>query len=146
MKIRKATEKDSEILFQWRNDQETRENSIETREIPWEGHVKWLEKSLVNSMRNLYIVEDDNAVLYGTIRLDKENDKMYEISWTVAPSLRGQGIGKAMMKKFFAEYLQDKKGHVIARAKKANSASIKIIESLGFTYQNEQGGLTCWVW
>ena len=33
--IRKATETDSKLYFQWANDPETRANSINTSEIEW---------------------------------------------------------------------------------------------------------------
>ena len=146
MKIRKATIEDAQNLFDWRNDSETRANSIETGEILWENHINWLQKSLLNPMRDLYIIEDDQGASCGTIRLDNDGDGEYEISWTVAPEFRGKGIGKKMTKKFFDEYLKDKKRHVIARVKKENIASIKMIESLGFFLEDEKDGLQSWIW
>ena len=143
IKIRKATMEDARRLYEWRNDPDTRANSVHTEEIPWENHLSWLEKTLKDHKRDLYVVEEAGEPC-GTIRLDDDGENWFEISWTVAPEFRGKGIGKKMTQKFFDEYLGDKKERVIARVKKENIASIKMIKSLGFVFKQEEGGLEIW--
>lgn len=137
--FRKATIDDAKILFDWRNDPETRRQSINTGEIIWDKHLEWFKKSLINPNRKIMIAmfQDEEV---GTIRLDIE--KPYsELSWTVASSARGRGIGTKMVEravKFFERPLK-------AQIKPENLASIKIAETAGFEKKNENKEISEWV-
>ncbi len=120
---------DAKILFDWRNDPLTRENSHNTDEVPWENHVAWLEKSLVSPTRTLYIAEAE-GVPVGTVRADLHNGAR-ELSWTVAPEARGKGFGKAMVLQFVREILPGVR--LIASVKKGNRASESIARALGLS-------------
>ena len=37
---------DARLLFQWRNEKETRANSLHSEELVYEDHVRWLENVL----------------------------------------------------------------------------------------------------
>src|SRR3989344_1181800 len=126
--IRPATLDDAECLFLWRNDEETRRNSINTDPVERESHVGWLTRSLTNSARKLYIVEAD-GIPAGTVRTDILNDGAYELSWTVAPEARGKGIGKAMLVQFKQEVLPE--ARIVATIQDGNVASEKIAQALG---------------
>jgi hypothetical protein len=45
MKIRHALESDSKYLWQWRNDPQTRQNSVNQDEISWGDHNNWFTAS-----------------------------------------------------------------------------------------------------
>ena len=53
--IRLATADDSERLFAWRNDPDTRRASHNTDVVPLERHAEWFEKSLQRSDRIMLI-------------------------------------------------------------------------------------------
>ena len=128
--LRPATLEDAETLLVWRNDSETRRNSRTIDEVAWEGHIMWLQKTLSGAIptRMLYIALHDGTPV-GTVRSDKGEDDMVELSWTIAPSARGKGFGKVMVTQFAAEIHPGKK--LLASIRKGNIASEKIAQALG---------------
>lgn len=133
--LRKATMDDAETLFRWRNDPLTRQNSFTTDEVPWESHIKWLEASFQNPNRALYIAE------CGTVRADIQGDRV-ELSWTVAPEIRGKGFGKAMVAcavSLYPDFI------LTASIKPGNVASEKIAESAGFHLASRDKHASHWL-
>ena len=131
--IRPATIEDAEMLFEWRNDEETRRASIIMAPLIWEEHVAWLEKSVkgVFPGRSIYIVEASGKPV-GVVRSDTRADGYTEVSYTVAPLWRGKGLGKRMVIQFAREKLSGKR--LAARIKKgANPASEAIARALGLS-------------
>ncbi|MEK7556421.1 MAG: GNAT family N-acetyltransferase, partial [Patescibacteria group bacterium] len=95
LKIRLAELTDARLLLDWRNDPETRGQSVNTDEVAWADHWAWLERALENPYRSLWIAEQD-LVPVGTVRFDfdpAEDPERWELSWTVAPEVRGRGVG-----------------------------------------------------
>ncbi len=127
--LRPASINDAKELFLWRNNPDTRRQSLSTDEVPWEVHVAWLQKSLQMPARKLYIAEE-GGVPIGTVRADKEGD-VWELSWTTAPGARNKGFGKAMVLQFVQAQLRGEK--IIARIKKDNLASESIAKALGLS-------------
>ena len=101
-RLRPATLEDAQCLFRWRNDPLTRAQSLQQQPVEWEAHLKWLQASLQNPDRQLYIAESaalagqEQSLLLGTVRADKTAGE-YELSWTVAPEQRGKGWGRQMV-------------------------------------------------
>mgnify|MGYP001605594166 CR=1 FL=1 len=141
MRFRKAEKKDSEMLLRWRNDPATRANSLNTAEVKHEEHEVWLEKTLKNSGRILFIAEE-NGIPVGTMRADKlENEDGYELSWAVALEHRGKGMGK----KILVQSVGEINSPVLkAKIKKENIASIKMAEYAGFSQDGEENGVLIW--
>lgn len=140
LKLRSATMGDAERLFAWRNDEVTRLSSVNTDLVSWDEHVRWLEGSLANPERQLYVVEE-NAVPVGTVRADISTDGV-ELSWTVSPTARGRGIGRVMVA-LAAEHFSGRR--IVARVYQHNVASLKIVRSLGFHQSAEEGDLITWL-
>src|SRR3989339_1439313 len=132
-KLRKATIEDAKNLFEWRNDPLTREQSIHTDPVEWQDHLAWLERSFSNPSREIYIFEEDGKPV-GTCRIDKEKkdgQDIYELSWTVSPVSRGQGVAKRMVGSLVEDF--NLKGKtLLAKIKVKNIPSLKIATSLGF--------------
>ena len=93
VRLRPATLEDAERLFQWRNDSLTRAQSLQQQPVEWQAHLQWLQASLQNPDRQLYIAESaalagqEQSLILGTVRADR-TDGEYELSWTVAPEQR----------------------------------------------------------
>lgn len=132
--LRRATLDDSLLLFEWRNDALTRENSINNDPVPWEKHSEWVAASLVNPARMLFIGVDQRPV--GTSRLDRISDHL-ELSYTVSPQSRGQGYGHALVEGTLTHCA----GPVRATVKPQNLASRAILERAGFALVGEEPGL-----
>jgi len=142
MRFRKAAKEDSDNLFNWRNDPETRANSLNTAEVLREEHEAWLSRTLKNPNRILFIAEEKGEAV-GTMRADRlEDEDGYELSWTVAPEHRGKGIGKKML---FQAIKEVDSSVLKAKIKKENLASIKMAEAAGFLYDGEKNGVSVWV-
>lgn len=128
--IRPATLDDATILYEWRNDQTVRKASRNQDLFDLSSHIAWLKKSLSNAKRGLFIAEC-NSKPVGTARYDIVNG-WYELSWTVAPDARRQGIGKKMVK-LLIDILP---GPFYADIKKNNQPSISIAESIGMKMEH----------
>jgi RimJ/RimL family protein N-acetyltransferase len=130
MNLRPATIEDAEMLLRWRNDPETRANSFVTAEIDLATHLNWLRQSLGMSGRRIFIGLHE-GVPVGTVRTDFGNERI-EISWTVAPEVRGQGLGKKMVCDA-VEFLNHPPT-LFARIKNGNVASEKIARAAGIVF------------
>jgi RimJ/RimL family protein N-acetyltransferase len=132
--LRKAGIEDSDLLLAWRNDEETRMNSLHSAPIQADEHARWLDRSLRSTDRSLFIVEESGMPV-GTVRIDALPDGQKELSWTIAPERRGTGIGKQAVKKAIDEHPD---WVFVARIKRTNNASIKIAEHAGLRFQREE--------
>jgi sialic acid synthase SpsE len=57
LNVREAEEKDSADIYEWRNDELTRQMAHTTDLVEWEGHSKWFAASLINENRLLVICD-----------------------------------------------------------------------------------------
>ena len=102
VRLRPATLEDAQRLFAWRNDPLTRAQSLQQQPVEWQAHLNWLQASLQNPDRQLFIAESagltgqEQPLTLGTVRADK-TEETYELSWTVAPEERGKGWGSKMV-------------------------------------------------
>lgn len=137
MNLRKASTKDWKLLLDWRNDQQTRENSKNTDRVHAQHHRIWLENVVRDPDRYLYIVED-NGEAVGTVKADYDHDtEVYELSWTTAPHARNRSLGKKMVKLLVAKLEKN----VLAQIKQGNVPSIKIAEYAGLHKHKEDDGI-----
>ena len=133
--LRLATLDDARRLFDWRNDEITRQNSIQTKPVPWEDHVAWLERVVGGKSpgRTLYIAEVAGEAV-GMARLDRDVDdagkKHVEISYSVAPEARGKGYGKAIALECKNAYIASDE-EISATIKKGHEPSERIAQALG---------------
>lgn len=140
--LRPATMDDAKMLLQWRNDPDTRANSINTGEVEWGGHVAWLERVLSDPNRKLLVAMNGETPI-GTIRLDGNPGKgEIELSWTIAPDERGKGYGGAMVALSLKHLVPGKR--VLAQIKPQNEPSRRIVLRLGFQLISTDNGLENW--
>ena len=135
LRLRPATPGDAAILLEWRNDSHTRVASHNTEAVERDDYLKWFASSLDNKNRILLVAEED-GVSVGTVRADLI-DGIHELSWTVAPSARGRGVGKRMVALFAREF----PGTVRAEVKKGNDASARIAKFAGMKLEKEENGV-----
>jgi RimJ/RimL family protein N-acetyltransferase len=135
--LRRASIEDTDILYAWRNDESTRAASHDPETIPRPQHDEWLNRSLANPNRQLYIAEED-GVAVGTVRADFDSrDTTYELSWTVSPQARKRGIGLQMV----ALLAKQLAGPIKAQVKRDNRASSRIAEGCGMSLDREENGV-----
>ena len=140
VRLRPATLEDAQRLFVWRNDPLTRAQSLQQQPVAWESHLAWLQASLRNPNRQLYIAEpirrqeQGQPLILGTVRADKINEE-FELSWTVAPEERGKGWGRQLV----AALIEVLPAHAsfTAIVLHSNPASQRIALSLGMTERQQ---------
>ena len=125
--LREVKKSDWKVLLEWRNEKITRQNSFNSELISINTHKEFINDSLINTDRNLFILEY-NEIPVGTIREEKLDKDEFELSYTISPMYRGKKIGQIMM----SLYLIDRKGFFLCEVKEENVPSIKMIEKLGF--------------
>lgn len=99
--VRPATTEDAERLLRWRNDPDTRRSSRDRGEVGPEQHREWLESVLTREDRLLFVASDADGDV-GTVRWDRVEDRVedgggWEVSITVAPERRGQGLARPLL-------------------------------------------------
>jgi len=129
MKFVPASIRDADLLFEWRNDYQTRIMSRYTGMIKREDHADWLIEVISDPMRHLLIATVDDEKI-GTVRIDYEPEtNCHELSWTIAPKARGKGFGKRMIAIIAHECRQQT--DIKAVIKRINKPSIRIAENAG---------------
>ena len=100
--VRPATADDAQLLLDWRNDPEARSRSRSSEVIGLAGHLAWLGRTLASPDRHLLVVETEDGTPVATTRYDRlapgaDGGDRWEVSISVAPGLRGQGLGGATL-------------------------------------------------
>lgn len=134
---RKANLSDSRDLFEWRNDQQSREASINSDVVPWEAHEKWLTAKLDSDDSYLLIAElaSNEASKVGMTRFDIERHKgIAEISINLNPVFRGQGLAEKLLTESIGYFASTGTGIQLINAtiRESNEASTKIFIRTGF--------------
>ena len=133
--IRKANIFDVAILLDWRNDETTRANSINSKRVNYQDHIVWLNEILDNPDSIVYIAEDGKEQV-GTVCVEFHEFSSI-LSWTVAPEHRGKGLGKKLVKQI-ADGLA---GKLVALIKPENIASQSIAKHAGLKFIEVRDGL-----
>ena len=138
--LRKAGWADVDLLFEWANDREVRNNSFNTIDIIYDDHKQWFENCMLNKDVDIYICcLDDDSV--GQIRLNY-NDKNAVISYSIAKQFRGQGFGRTIIKLIEAEVVINHLDIMFlsGSVKSENIASQRIFEENGFEKEFAEDG------
>src|SRR5487761_22820 len=99
--LRPATEDDSDVLLEWRNDPEAIRFSVSGRGVTPAEHREWLSGRLAHPGSRLWIAEQAGTAV-GQVRVDME-DGIGTVSVAVAPSQRGLGLGSAVLQAMVIE-------------------------------------------
>lgn len=128
------------MLLEWRNDEGTRQSSINTDPVDAESHRRWLDASIDSPDRHLFVVEVD-GVPVGTTRLDRR-ETGWEISLTVAPEHRGKGFGSELLDVTTEWFDANIGGDVIlSTIKPSNPASLALFAKMGYAVTREDDDL-----
>jgi UDP-2,4-diacetamido-2,4,6-trideoxy-beta-L-altropyranose hydrolase len=97
IEIRRATEHDSQYLFEWRNHPTIRAASRNSAPIAWEDHQRWFGVVVADKDRELLIGLSANQPV-GVVRFDKEDD-VAEVSIYLVPDGGFAGQGRNLLLK-----------------------------------------------
>ena len=137
--LRKATMEDAELLYQWKNDKTTIENSITKCGVTMEEHLKWLKNVIENPNRQLFILDVDRRSV-GQLRLDMEIISVgvsAEISYGLGAEFRGKGLGKVLLEQADTLATMFRLAELKAEVLPHNIASRKLFKSLGYVEEQK---------
>ncbi|VTR76211.1 bifunctional UDP-2,4-diacetamido-2,4,6-trideoxy-beta-L-altropyranose hydrolase/GNAT family N-acetyltransferase [Cellulomonas hominis] len=139
---------DADLLLGWRNDPATRESSRSQDPVARADHVRWLDGVLADPDRVLLVVEHTGHPA-GTVRFDRVDDALWEVSITVAPHARGRGLAARVLAAGEAAW-RDRVGDgpaVLACVRPGNRASARLFEAAGYRRRDQPGedGLDAYV-
>lgn len=139
MSLRPATASDSERLWLWRNDPETRAASRSDDPVRWQEHEAWLATTL-NARNRLLQIAQLGGEPVAMVRFD-EHVGRHEISINIRPDRRGAGLGGAVVETA-CTMLESARGptQIVAVVHEANPGSQRMFERCGFTLDNGGNG------
>tara|TARA_B100001146_G_scaffold204177_1_gene197235 strand:+ start:131 stop:580 length:450 start_codon:yes stop_codon:yes gene_type:complete len=139
MKIRLALIEDSEHIWKWRNDPDTRTMSMNSDKVSWEDHSTWYSNAISSELKVIYVgIDEVTNDLVGMVRFDIEDNRLKaKSSINLNPNWRGKRISIALLKISHQYFRRQHKMPIIAMIKKANQASIKCFEGCGYRFRSE---------
>jgi len=134
-RIRRMTDSDLPMALGWRNHADVRRFMFTRHEIGMEEHRRWFAVASEDPSRRLLIVEDDAGALgyvqFGGVSTGGVSDWGF-YARPDAPKGSGRRLGTAALDHAFSELGLHK---VCGQALDANSASIGLHKSLGFSQE-----------
>ena len=139
VRLRPAQPGDCDLLFDWANDPQARQNSLNSEAIPPDTHQRWFRDRLESAQAYLLIGIDERETPAGIVRFE-ERDGRHTVSFTVAPEFRGRGVASHLLHQGI-EWLRliEPAAKVNGVAKRDNVASRRTMERCGFGLAREDG-------
>ncbi len=131
--LRRATMDDMNLLFEWINEEETRNNSLSPDKVIFSNHKEWFLKKLKDNNSVIYIYEEEKPI--GQIRIDIDKD-IATISYSIDKNFRGQGYGTKIIELLELQIKEYKTlSGLRAVVKNSNIGSLKIFRKLNYLEQ-----------
>lgn len=139
LRIRRATQEDCWLLWEWVNDPQVRAASFNGDAISREDHAAWFARKMHSADAAIYIAEDLGGVPVGQFRVEWSGDKSAVIDISVAPEKRGSGIATSIIAEGARMALREAGLQQLhAYIKPANSPSQRAFEHACFTRVGEE--------
>jgi UDP-2,4-diacetamido-2,4,6-trideoxy-beta-L-altropyranose hydrolase len=140
IKLRPPVPEDSAVIWNWRNDPQSRANFRHSDIVPWAEHDRWFQDSLDNPKRTFFIGVLANEPI-GVVRFDHLEHADCEVSINLAADGRGKGLGKNFLSLACRAFFDFKPNAVVyAEIKATNDASLRIFFSSGFKSAGDREG------
>lgn len=92
-----ATRDHAQLMHAWRDHPATRGVSRNAKPIPWQAHLDWLDRMLVDTSHTL-MLGMVGTLPVGVIRFDRLDAQSAEVSLYLDPALHGLGLGRALLR------------------------------------------------
>lgn len=140
--FRCASAKDIVLYFKWANDEQVRQNSLNTNAIDFQDHIEWFTSKIDNPNVYMYVFIDENKTPVGQVIIEKK-EGWVAVGQSVAVEQRGKKYGTEMLTKSTNDFLRKfPEETIISVVKGSNVPSIKMAKNSGFNVlilENEQG-------
>lgn len=139
VELRPARAEDARLLFDWRNDPDTRTASRNRAEVSWDEHTSWLARVLADPAVVLLVAEAEGDPI-GQVRFDGMGGDEVEISVSIDPATRGRGVGTSLIVTALSWLRgRDHGGMVVAEVRPDNAPSLAAFARAGFEPAGERG-------
>jgi UDP-2,4-diacetamido-2,4,6-trideoxy-beta-L-altropyranose hydrolase len=133
MTLRLAELQDSAFLWQWRNDPEARNNSLDPQPIGWGTHLEWYAKQLSDPRSRIFILTHVIEGPQAQARYHGGDSAIAEVHLTVAPLARGRGLGTRLLQQSAPMALDALAVEAIrATILRGNRRSVRAFERAGY--------------
>ncbi|MCC6646711.1 MAG: pseudaminic acid synthase [Polyangiaceae bacterium] len=129
--LRPVVADDTDRLLAWRNDEATRAMSRSQAPVSREEHVAWLDGLRDDARRRLFVAVHEGAPV-GQVRLDDEGDGAWELSFTVAPDARGQGLATELLRAAEVRAKELGATTLLAEIRAENARSLRAFRAAGW--------------
>ncbi len=132
--VRKATIQDSIRIYEIRNHELVRKNSLNPKIIDFDDHDKWFRNAYFKNENICFVMEIENRVI-GYCRFDRPGDA-FRVSMAIDAEFHGKGLGTI----FLQEGLTRMGDHhaFTAEIKMGNIPSLRLFQKNGFiTYKTD---------
>tara|TARA_Y100000768_G_C23957045_1_gene673363 strand:- start:364 stop:1692 length:1329 start_codon:yes stop_codon:yes gene_type:complete len=139
LSIREADYDDCDLYYAWVNENQVRENSINSNEISYIEHKKWFKKKLNEQTSKLFILMIEGQPI-GQVRFDKIRNNV-SIDYSIHRSFRGKNLGKKVLMLAIREYkiiMKNQNLNLIGEVIPSNLASSRVFEGLGFKKEEKK--------
>ena len=129
--LRRATGRDADLLFEWRNDPDAVRFSVTGQTVSPSDHAAWISRRIADPGTRLWIAEEAGEAV-GQVRVDIEGAEG-TVSIGVAAGRRGRGLGTAILEAMVVELEHDgsvRRLRALVHAE--NRASLRAFERAGF--------------
>lgn len=132
--LRPATREDSRLVWEWRNEPDTRLASFNPEPIPLERHLDWFARQLTRADSRMFIVETPSHEPVGVVRFD-DLAGTPEVSIALAPGHRGKGYGRQALVEACARIFREPgASRIVALVRRDNPASAAAFTRAGFAH------------
>jgi UDP-2,4-diacetamido-2,4,6-trideoxy-beta-L-altropyranose hydrolase len=133
LEIRRVSEADLMIIFEWANEKAVRSQSFNIRPISLEEHSQWFKKKLLEDNCYFYILIKKDIPL-GQVRFDI-SDRVSNINYSIDKNFRGMGYGFPLLNIAIQEFKKECLSYdsICASVKPDNKPSNKVFINLGFS-------------
>jgi RimJ/RimL family protein N-acetyltransferase len=142
--FRPATTSDSDALFEWRNDPDSREASLSRDPVSRDDHDAWFARSLHSTARWIVMATDESGERIGMCRFDLDvASSSAEISINLNPAWRGRGLASTVLDGGIAAFREHNPNliRLTATIRHSNRASARIFLGHGFELEASEGGV-----
>jgi len=133
--IRLANREDSGRIWKIRNHPLTRQNSSNSKKIPFEKHDQWFENKYFKDSNNICFVLETRKNIIGYCRFDIDDDNKYVISIALDYDWQSKGLGHLLLSESLKKIEGDRE--ILATVKKGNPASLNLFQRNNFKLDKE---------
>jgi UDP-2,4-diacetamido-2,4,6-trideoxy-beta-L-altropyranose hydrolase len=134
LRLRRATDKDCRMFWEWANDRQVRSAGFVSAPIPWTDHVVWFSAHLESDLVSIYVLETNEGVPAGQVRFEVNSAGEAEIGLSLASEWRGRKLASDALCLACDTFRHAAASTAVAHVKPNNLASVRTFEKAGFRY------------